>query len=128
MELNIVRKTDTATLPVKAHKGDLGYDIFSDENKTCTDSTFSSESESCNNNTLCNINEEDETFCSNHICTLDHQNDLFSKRSLVPKLLQHCPFWERLLTLSAFQKRVPKPCASFLYSIVSCYPRLMYNA
>ena len=33
MELNIVRKTDTATLPVKAHKGDLGYDIFSDENK-----------------------------------------------------------------------------------------------
>ena len=31
-ELNIVRETETATLPVKAHKGDLGFDIFSDEN------------------------------------------------------------------------------------------------
>ena len=29
----IGKKTNTATLPVKAHKGDLGYDIFSDENK-----------------------------------------------------------------------------------------------
>jgi len=36
MELNIVRKTETATLPVKAHRGDLGYDIFSDENSMVT--------------------------------------------------------------------------------------------
>ena len=32
MELNIVRKTETATLPTKAHRGDLGYDVYSDEN------------------------------------------------------------------------------------------------
>ena len=36
MELNIVRKTETATLPVKAHRGDLGYDIFADENSMIT--------------------------------------------------------------------------------------------
>ena len=32
MELNVVRKTETATLPTKAHRGDLGYDVYSDEN------------------------------------------------------------------------------------------------
>ena len=31
MELNVVKHTDTAKLPNKAHSGDLGYDIFSDE-------------------------------------------------------------------------------------------------
>ena len=31
MELNVVTHTDTAKLPQKAHSGDLGYDIFSDE-------------------------------------------------------------------------------------------------
>jgi len=34
MELNVVRKTETATLPTKAHKGDLGYDVYSDEDIT----------------------------------------------------------------------------------------------
>ena len=31
MELYVKRHTDTAKLPVKAHNGDLGYDIFADE-------------------------------------------------------------------------------------------------
>ena len=31
MELYVKRHTDTAKLPEKAHNGDLGYDIFADE-------------------------------------------------------------------------------------------------
>ena len=31
MELKVKRLTDTAKLPEKAHQGDLGYDIFADE-------------------------------------------------------------------------------------------------
>ena len=31
MELYVKRHTDTARLPEKAHQGDLGYDIFADE-------------------------------------------------------------------------------------------------
>jgi dUTP pyrophosphatase len=31
MELKVKRHTNTAKLPVKAHQGDLGYDIFADE-------------------------------------------------------------------------------------------------
>jgi len=31
MEMHVVKKTDTAKLPEKAHSGDLGYDIFADE-------------------------------------------------------------------------------------------------
>ena len=34
MELNVVRKTETATLPNKAHRGDLGFDVYSDEGIT----------------------------------------------------------------------------------------------
>ena len=34
MELNVVRKTETATLPNKAHRGDLGFDVYSDEDIT----------------------------------------------------------------------------------------------
>ena len=33
MELKVKRHTDTAKLPEQAHQGDLGYDIFADENK-----------------------------------------------------------------------------------------------
>ena len=33
MELKVKRLTETAILPEKAHQGDLGYDIFSDEDK-----------------------------------------------------------------------------------------------
>ena len=33
MELKVKRHTDTAKLPEKAHQGDLGYDIFADEDK-----------------------------------------------------------------------------------------------
>ena len=33
MELKVKRLTDTAKLPVKAHTGDLGYDVFADEDK-----------------------------------------------------------------------------------------------
>jgi len=31
MELKVKRHTDTAKLPEKSHQGDLGYDIFADE-------------------------------------------------------------------------------------------------
>ena len=31
MELKVKRLTDTAKLPEKAHQGDLGYDVFADE-------------------------------------------------------------------------------------------------
>ena len=31
MELNVVQHTDSARVPNKAHRGDLGYDIFTDE-------------------------------------------------------------------------------------------------
>ena len=31
MELKVKKLTDTAKLPEKAHQGDLGYDIFADE-------------------------------------------------------------------------------------------------
>ena len=34
MELKVKRHTDTAKMPVKAHQGDLGYDIFANENVT----------------------------------------------------------------------------------------------
>ena len=33
MELKVKRHTDTAKLPEKAHQGDLGYDVFADEDK-----------------------------------------------------------------------------------------------
>ena len=33
MELKVKRLTDTAKLPEKAHQGDLGYDVFADEDK-----------------------------------------------------------------------------------------------
>ena len=33
MDLKVKLHTDTAKLPVKAHQGDLGYDIFADEDK-----------------------------------------------------------------------------------------------
>ena len=33
MDLNVKRHTDTAKLPEKAHQGDLGYDVFADEDK-----------------------------------------------------------------------------------------------
>tara|TARA_B100001123_G_C14648457_1_gene764682 strand:- start:127 stop:549 length:423 start_codon:yes stop_codon:yes gene_type:complete len=33
MELKVKLHTDTAKLPEKAHQGDLGYDIFADEDK-----------------------------------------------------------------------------------------------
>jgi deoxyuridine 5'-triphosphate nucleotidohydrolase len=33
MELKVKRLTDTARLPEKAHQGDLGYDVFADEDK-----------------------------------------------------------------------------------------------
>ena len=33
MELKVKRLTETARLPEKAHQGDLGYDVFADENK-----------------------------------------------------------------------------------------------
>ena len=33
MELKVKRLTETARLPEKAHQGDLGYDIFADEDK-----------------------------------------------------------------------------------------------
>tara|TARA_B100001123_G_C15201619_1_gene983587 strand:+ start:183 stop:608 length:426 start_codon:yes stop_codon:yes gene_type:complete len=33
MELNVKRHSKTAKLPVRAHQGDLGYDIFADEDK-----------------------------------------------------------------------------------------------
>ena len=33
MDLKVKLHTKTARLPVKAHQGDLGYDIFSDEDK-----------------------------------------------------------------------------------------------
>jgi dUTP pyrophosphatase len=31
MELNVVQHTDSAKVPHKAHRGDLGYDIFADD-------------------------------------------------------------------------------------------------
>ena len=31
MELKVKRHTDTARIPEKAHQGDLGYDVFADE-------------------------------------------------------------------------------------------------
>ena len=31
MELKVKKLTDTARIPEKAHRGDLGYDIFADE-------------------------------------------------------------------------------------------------
>ena len=34
MDLKVKRLTETAKLPVKAHQGDLGYDIFADEDAT----------------------------------------------------------------------------------------------
>ena len=33
MELKVKRLTDTARIPEKAHTGDLGYDVFADEDK-----------------------------------------------------------------------------------------------
>ena len=33
MELKIKKLTDTARIPEKAHQGDLGYDVFADEDK-----------------------------------------------------------------------------------------------
>ena len=33
MELKVKRLTETARLPEKAHQGDLGYDVFADEDK-----------------------------------------------------------------------------------------------
>ena len=33
MELKVKKLTDTARLPEKAHQGDLGYDVFADEDK-----------------------------------------------------------------------------------------------
>ena len=33
MELKVKRLTETAKLPEKAHQGDLGYDVFADEDK-----------------------------------------------------------------------------------------------
>jgi deoxyuridine 5'-triphosphate nucleotidohydrolase len=33
MELKVKRLTETARLPEKAHTGDLGYDVFADEDK-----------------------------------------------------------------------------------------------
>ena len=33
MELKVKRHTDTAKLPEKANQGDLGYDVFADEDK-----------------------------------------------------------------------------------------------
>ena len=33
MELKVKRHTDTAKLPEKTHQGDLGYDVFADEDK-----------------------------------------------------------------------------------------------
>ena len=33
MELKVKRLTDTARIPEKAHQGDLGYDVFADEDK-----------------------------------------------------------------------------------------------
>ena len=33
MELKVKRLTDTARLPEQAHQGDLGYDVFADEDK-----------------------------------------------------------------------------------------------
>ena len=33
MELKVKRLTETAILPEKAHQGDLGYDVFADEDK-----------------------------------------------------------------------------------------------
>ena len=33
MELKVKKLTDTAKLPEKAHQGDLGYDVFADEDK-----------------------------------------------------------------------------------------------
>jgi len=33
MELKVKRHTDTAKLPEQAHQGDLGYDVFADEDK-----------------------------------------------------------------------------------------------
>ena len=33
MELKVKRHTDTARLPEQAHQGDLGYDVFADEDK-----------------------------------------------------------------------------------------------
>jgi dUTP pyrophosphatase len=33
MELKVKRHTKTARLPEKAHQGDLGYDVFADEDK-----------------------------------------------------------------------------------------------
>ena len=33
MELKVKRLTETARIPEKAHQGDLGYDVFADEDK-----------------------------------------------------------------------------------------------
>ena len=33
MELKVKKLTDTARIPEKAHQGDLGYDVFADEDK-----------------------------------------------------------------------------------------------
>ena len=40
MDLNVKRHTDTAKLPEKAHQGDLGYDIFADEDKWIEPGSF----------------------------------------------------------------------------------------
>ena len=40
MDLKVKLHTDTAKLPVKAHQGDLGYDIFADEDKWIEPGSF----------------------------------------------------------------------------------------
>ena len=40
MELKVKRLTETARLPEKAHQGDLGYDVFADEDKWITPGDF----------------------------------------------------------------------------------------
>ena len=40
MELKVKRHTDTARIPEKAHTGDLGYDVFADEDKWISPGDF----------------------------------------------------------------------------------------